>query len=76
MFPAATCKFGFSLAYNYSKAGQDKLALYHYLNIPYQERGEGSWNNVGVQYDCFDLNSKSVQAYRKARDQQSCWKAQ
>lgn len=58
----------FSLAYDYSQAGEDELALFHYLKIPYQERGAGTWNNIGVEFDHFRLGSKSVRAYRKSEE--------
>src|SRR3989338_4923377 len=56
-------KARFTLAYNYSQADQDELSFYHYLKIPYQERNAITWNNLGVQYDRFDLASKSVEVY-------------
>ena len=58
----------FALAYNYSQAGQDDLSLFHYLKIPYGERGSGTWNNLGVEFDHFDLSNRSVKAYRKAEE--------
>jgi tetratricopeptide (TPR) repeat protein len=56
----------FTLAYTYSEADQDELSLYHYLKIPYQERTTMAWNNLGVQFDHFDLASNSVAAYKTA----------
>jgi tetratricopeptide (TPR) repeat protein len=58
----------FTLAYNYSQAGQDDISLFHYLKIPYGERGSGTWNNLGVEFDHFDLSNSSVKAYRKAEE--------
>lgn len=58
----------FTLAYNYSEADQDELSFYHYLKIPYQERTAIAWNNMGVQFDHFDLAAKSVDAYRTAEN--------
>lgn len=58
----------FSLAYKYSQKKQDDLSLLHYLKIPYQLRGAGAWNNVGVEFDHFGLANKSVKAYRKAEE--------
>lgn len=61
-------KSRFDLAYNYSLADQNQIALYHYLKIPYQERTPVTWNNLGVQSDQCDLASKSVNAYRVAEN--------
>lgn len=56
----------FSLAHKYSEVGYHDVSLLHYLKIPYQERGAGAWNNLGVEFDHFELHGKSVKAYRKA----------
>ncbi|MBT7084659.1 MAG: hypothetical protein HN931_00615 [Desulfobacterales bacterium] len=58
----------FFLAYNYSQTENKELSLLHYLKIPNQLRGSGSWNNIGAQYSRFDINCKSVIAYRKAEE--------
>ena len=58
----------FSLAHKYSKVGYHDVSLLHYLKIPYQERGAATWNNLGVEFDHFELQSKSVKAYRKAEE--------
>ena len=58
----------FALAYNYSQPGQDDISLFHYLKIPYKERGSGTWNNLGVEFDHFDLANNSVKAYRKSEE--------
>ncbi len=58
----------FNLAYNYSQKDQEDASLYHYLKIPYQERGAIAWNNLGVEFDHFNLASKAVLAYRKAEE--------
>ncbi|MBI2358551.1 MAG: hypothetical protein HYV04_06535 [Deltaproteobacteria bacterium] len=47
---------------------QIQLSLHHYLKIPYQERTAITWNNLGVQFDRFDLAGKSVEAYRTAEN--------
>lgn len=57
-------KARFTLAYTYSQADQPELSLLHYLKIPHQERTAITWNNLGVQFDHFDLAGKSVDAYR------------
>ncbi|MCX5720682.1 MAG: hypothetical protein NT179_01455 [Nitrospirae bacterium] len=56
----------FSLAFKYSEEGQAELSLYHYMKIPYQQREAATWNNLGVQFAHFNLESKSVRAYRTA----------
>lgn len=57
----------FNLAYKYSQDGAtEDLSLYHYLKIPYHERTPIAWNNLGVQFDHFELNNKSVKAYQKS----------
>lgn len=56
----------FDLAHKYSLLGSDDLALYHYLKIPSNERSGGTWNNLGVQFEHFDLMCKSVDAYHRA----------
>ena len=58
----------FSLALNYSEAAQNELSLLHYLKISYQNRGSGTWNNLGVQFELCNLSSKCVDAYRKAEE--------
>jgi len=58
----------FTLAYKYSQANQDDVSLFHYLRIPFQERSAATWNNLGVEFDHFDLPGKSVEAYRKAEE--------
>jgi len=58
----------FSLAYKYSEGDEGDISLYHYLRIPYQERNGAAWNNLGVQYDQFELVSKSTMAYRKSEE--------
>jgi tetratricopeptide (TPR) repeat protein len=56
----------FELAYKYSQGNEDKLTLFHYLRIPESERGGGTWNNLGVQYDNFKIVASSISSYRKA----------
>lgn len=58
----------FQLAYKHSQAGNQDLAFYHYLKIPYDNRTAIGWNNLGVSYDHFDMPSMSVAAYRKAEE--------
>ena len=59
-------KARFSLAFKHAEVGNNDLALFHYLRIPYAERDPGTWNNLGVAFDHFDLSAKSVGAYQKA----------
>ena len=56
----------FSLAYRYSKNAFEDLSLFHYLKINYPDRSSATWNNLGVQFDHFDLVVKAVEAYRKS----------
>lgn len=56
----------FNLAYKYSNIGQEDLSLYHYLKIPFHERSAVTWNNLGVQFEHFELVNKSVEAYQKS----------
>lgn len=57
----------FNLAYKYSQDGAtEDLSLYHYLKIPYRERTSITWNNLGVQFEHFELDNKSVTAYQKS----------
>lgn len=57
----------FSIAYKYSSREDTHSALFHYLNIPNQERSAMTWNNLGVALDDCELRSKSVDAYRKSK---------
>jgi thioredoxin-like negative regulator of GroEL len=54
----------FNLAYRHSQLGNDDLAFYHYLKIPYDSRSAIAWNNLGVSYDHFSMRAASVHAYR------------
>jgi hypothetical protein len=58
----------FSLAHKYSQSGLDEHSLFHYFKIPYQERGSGTWNNIGVEFAQLELVGKSVKAYRKSEE--------
>ena len=35
------------LAFNHAEIGNDELALYHYLLIPFAQRTATTWNNLG-----------------------------
>ena len=56
----------FDLAYAYSEASMPDMALYHYLRIPYAERSDSTWNNLGVAYESQKLSAKSVSSYRSS----------
>ncbi|MEQ1889687.1 MAG: hypothetical protein ABL951_10995 [Alphaproteobacteria bacterium] len=56
----------FDLAYKHSEIGNNELALFHYLRIPELGRSPIAWNNLGVEFDQFNLPSKSVNAYQMA----------
>ena len=58
----------FSLAFKHSDLGNIDLALCHYLKIPYAQRGQSAWNNLGVALGKFSMPGKSVAAYRKAEE--------
>jgi tetratricopeptide (TPR) repeat protein len=58
----------FSLAYIHSEAGNDDLALHHYLKIPASERRAMDWNNLGVSFGHFKLPEKAVRAFRKSEE--------
>src|SRR5581483_5435465 len=61
-------KSRFSLAYKHSEIGNDDLALYHYLQVPADNRSAVGWNNLGVQYDHFKMPNNAVSAYRIAEN--------
>lgn len=58
----------FSLAYKYSECNEKDVSLFHYLKIPFMERNAGTWNNLGVVFDHFELRSKSVDSYRRSKE--------
>lgn len=57
----------FDLAYAYSDAGMADMALFHYLRIPYKDRSEVAWNNLGVAYENQKLPISSITAYKKSK---------
>ena len=59
----------FALAFKHAEIGNDELALYHYLLIPFAQRTAATWNNLGVAFDKAKLPAKSVNAYQKAKDE-------
>ena len=56
----------FELAYKYSQGNEDSLSFFHYLRIPRNRRQWMTWNNLGVEYEHFDLHVSSVDAYCEA----------
>jgi tetratricopeptide (TPR) repeat protein len=56
----------FALAYKQSMAGDEAIALHHYLRIPYSERNAMTWNNIGAAAEQLGLPAKSVTAYERA----------
>ena len=56
----------FKLAYLYSQNNNDALALYHYLQIPENQRNAATWNNLGVSFRHFSITEKSTSSYRKS----------
>jgi hypothetical protein len=60
----------FSLAYRYGEIEETKLAYYHYRFLNNNQKDEDSsyWNNFGVEASNLELNTISVEAYRKAEN--------
>jgi tetratricopeptide (TPR) repeat protein len=58
----------FELAYAYSEASMNDMALLHYSRIPYGARDDMAWNNLGVAYGNARLPVKSVDAFKKAKN--------
>lgn len=58
----------FSLAYGYSQAALEDIALLHYLRIHQRDRNGATWNNLGVQLEHFNLEASAVDAYHKAEE--------
>ena len=58
----------FALAYIYSEANNNELALNHYLKVPSSERDSLHWNNLGVEFQHFKLPIKAVTAFRKSEE--------
>jgi hypothetical protein len=50
----------------HTRIGNDDMALFHYLAIPYNQRRSGTWNNLGVIYDRLKFPARSVESYRLA----------
>ncbi|MCQ2789219.1 MAG: nucleotide-binding protein [bacterium] len=59
-------EFRFKLAYAYSDQNKKKLSFYHYKILNDTSMSGTYYNNIGVLYDNFKLNVKSVNAYKKA----------
>jgi hypothetical protein len=58
----------FNLAFKQSVAGNEELALYHYLKIPPAERTPVAWNNLGAALDQLILPAKAVDAYNRSME--------
>ena len=56
----------FKLAYAYSDKEKKKLSFYHYKILNNTSCCGTYYNNIGVLYNDFELNVKSVNAYKKA----------
>ncbi|WP_432450611.1 hypothetical protein [Aliiroseovarius marinus] len=59
----------FDLAYAHSENDGDVLSMYHYEKIPENKRNGTTWNNLGVIYQQLNMSAKSVEAYKKAADE-------
>jgi tetratricopeptide (TPR) repeat protein len=57
----------FKLAYRHSQDDREDQALEHYLKVRQQERGESTWNNLGVAFDNLKMPGKAVSAYLEAK---------
>lgn len=58
----------FELAFKYSNDNKGNLSLFQYLRIPIEDRGNMAWNNLGAQYDDFEIPGLSVACYRKSEE--------
>ncbi len=58
----------FKLAYAYNDKEKKKLSFYHYKILNNTSSNGTYYNNIGVLYNDFELNIKSVNAYKKAID--------
>lgn len=56
----------FSLAYAHAQAGNEDMALHHYLAIPHSKRKSHTWNNLGVSYQHFSISGRSIEAFERA----------
>ncbi len=58
-----------SLAFKYQQLNKNKLAFFHYKFLSQLKPEEGYiWNNLGVAYFHLNLEAKSIESYKKARD--------
>jgi tetratricopeptide (TPR) repeat protein len=56
----------FTLAHKHAEAGNDDLSLANYLRIPLDDRGAGTWNNLGVAYSAFGIQARAVEAFGRS----------
>lgn len=56
----------FELAYAYSESGHNELSLFHYKQIPEQDRAGGDWNNLGVSYSRLDIKGLAIDAFSQS----------
>jgi tetratricopeptide (TPR) repeat protein len=56
----------FNLAYNYSQKGQHRLSFLHYYKLTDTVKEPLVFNNLGVQYQRFDIFGKSISNFNKA----------
>lgn len=56
----------FKLAYAYSNQNKNNLSFYHYKILNNTSKSGTYYNNIAVLYDKLGLNTKSVDAYKKA----------
>ena len=60
----------FKAALAYSNGGLHDLALLHYYDdVSLNPKAVGAWNNLGVEFEHFDLPIKAVSSYRQSLEQ-------
>ena len=58
----------FAVAFRYSELGNEAMALFHYSRIPYRDRSDYAWNNLGVAFVQSKLPVNAIDAYREAEE--------
>ncbi|HEV7305545.1 nucleotide-binding protein [Ensifer sp.] len=58
----------FELARRYDEDGSLNLSMWHYTNIPRDERSGMAWNNLGVSYAKLGLEGMATRSYQRASE--------